>query len=382
MSETVAQLLESLVEDQWRVQNGFSDDLNKIHDKLFDENCNETITKTCINLWLQKNQPCLFGRIAAKQDRLEFCILDDADLQSPNSTIEKKIQMSRRLWTRDGFEGKKSGFIIFIKSQRISRALPDGNMKKLAQKICSLYLLDNVDFDKIYLDNIWLEKPGNPKAAWMWNTGINYFCSQADKRWWHDHRIPGGMALSINSVGHLVKSTTLQKKMHEINEELSIENENYLESKVDSLGKALDFAMRTIDLAFETHSGRATELIPISEAPPKTKCPIVLPEFLKNKSFCQYKGYYHTDITLPSEYFVNSVERPKDIKPHVLDFTYLFDENPENYDYIKQGIGRRVRGFYKSRIKPIFKGFTKDSKSKALTVKIENQWRLVSALKN
>jgi hypothetical protein len=133
--------------------------------------------------------------------------------------------------------------------------------------------------------------------------------------------------------------------MIELQEALGGEIESYPLTTVDSLGKALQFAMQTIDLASETISGKATELLPLpddrTELP--SECPISLPARFANKNFCEYRGYYHTDVTLPSDYFRPDVERPQHIKPYSLDFTYLFQRGVDNPDFITMGEGKAIR---------------------------------------
>lgn len=69
--------------------------------------------------------------------------------------------------------------------------------------------------------------------------------------------------------------------------------------------------MRTIALASNAVSGKATELSPLSgSAMPTPRCPVELPPFLLDKDFRYYKGYYHTDYTIPSDYFLPDIKRP------------------------------------------------------------------------
>jgi hypothetical protein len=230
-------------------------------------------------------------------------------------------------------------------SPKISYAEPDGVVAKLAQRLCSLYLEKDLAFDTVYHEEVFLEKPGSSRMTWKWLAGVNYFCAQADRRWWHDHRIPGGMGFSINSVGHLVKSEIIARAMDRLNVELDAGNEEgWKDSKVDSLGKALALAMQTISQAADTVSGKATELLTLREEDHNLpNCPTVLPHSLSDKNHCSYVGYYHTDYTLPSEYFLPNITRPADIQPFVLDFTYLFHKHGNNPDYWTMGAGRRIR---------------------------------------
>jgi hypothetical protein len=196
------------------------------------------------------------------------------------------------------------------------------------------------------LDEIFLEKPGTRQTTWKWKVGVNYFCAQADKRWWHDHRIPGGMAFSANSVGHMVKSGKLAAVMKQLEKALSAPEEGWDASVIDSLEKALGLAMRTISNAAETVSGKATELLPLPTDPnamPVITCPFKIPSDLAERNFCEYAGHYHTDYTIPSEYFAPDVERPAWVRRHTLDFTYLFHSHVENPAFVTMGEGQPIR---------------------------------------
>lgn len=343
----IATLLAELQPDQWRLKVGFAAEVEAANSLLLRPGVTESESIQIISAWLQKHQPCLFGRIGAKLGLISYCILTEADLRAPDDAIRDKIQEARTTWTRHSFEGRKSAFVIAVVSRSIAYAIPDDQMKSLARKLCSLYLLERIEADQIYLDEVFLEVPGQRRTTWTWRAGVNYFCAQADGRWWRDHRIPGGMAFSMNSVGHMVKSGRLAAAMNDLETVLDAPSEAWTPSKIDSLEKGLEFAMRTIALAADAISGRATQLLPLPEDPrelPVQKCPVELPGFLRDKDFCKYQGYYHTDYTLPSEYFVPDVERPGWVKPHTLDFTYLFHREPHNMDFITTGSGRKVRG--------------------------------------
>jgi hypothetical protein len=344
MSGTVLSYFSRLRPDAWRTASGFSDDLYTRHQRLFGDAQSESQRVNILSEWIQTKQTCLFGRAAAKLDALTYCLLTEADLQQSDEAIRQKIQTSRLQWTREAFEGKKSGFIIWLVSPKIALAEPRPEVFGLARRICELYLEREIESDAIYLDEIFLEKPGSRRTTWKWYAGVNYFCSQGDKRWWNDHRIPGGMAFSVNSVGHLVKSSIIAKGMNQLGEMLGSPDEGYPDLPIDSLERALQVAMHTISLASNTVSGKATELLPLPEdLSTLPTCPTRLPRPLTDKNFCEYTGYYHTDFTLPSEYFRSSVKRPENIQRYSLDFTYLFKRGLENPDFISMGEGRRVR---------------------------------------
>lgn len=356
MPQTVSTLLTKLRPDPWRESNPFSPEMSYAHQRIAEAGEQRELIAGALHDWLQKHQPCLFGRIAARQDRISYCILTERDLQQSDEMIRDKIQDARTRWTREGFAGRKSGFVILASSPSIAVATPDQNLKALARRLCSLYLLQAVETDRIYHDELFLEKSGEERETWKWLAGVNYFCSNSDGRWWQDHRIPGGLAFSVNSVGHLVKVGALaREEMDDRGSLHGVPVQLAAAARIDSLDKGLTLAMRTIDMASDAVSGRATELLVLSgEDRRAEKCPVSLPMKLADKDFCAYRSYYHTDFTLPSEYFLPNVQRPAHCKAREMDLRYFFDDDLENPDHITTALGRKVRaaGERASRLKP------------------------------
>lgn len=347
MAREVRELLDSLSDDEWRLQEGFSPDIESANTELFQAATGEAASASIINDWISQYQPCLFGRLAARADLLSHCILTEKDLRGPEKDLLNKIQSARTDWKREGLAGKKSGFVISIISAKIAGSVPDATLMTLAARLCSLYLLDNVTPDQICLDDLLLEMPSPRRTTWKWDTGVNYFSSHGDKRWWHDHRFPGGMAFSVNSIGHMVKSGLMAKHISDLAKLMGAPEQGLVSTRIDSPEDALAYAMLTIDNASDAVSGRATELLPLPTnlaEMPIPKCPTRLPKIVEDKNFCEYKGYYHTDYTIPSEYFLPDVERPAGLCPHRLDFTYLFDDDAVSPDRLRLKEGVRVRG--------------------------------------
>jgi len=92
-------------------------------------------------------------------------------------------------------------------------------------------------------------------------------------------------------------------------------------------------------------SGKATFLVPMEAASGESRpaCPINLSAMLSGFDYCAYKGFYHTDYSIPSEYFLPDVARSKGIEARDLDFTYLFHKDLDNPDHDRMGEGRRIR---------------------------------------
>lgn len=373
MSQSVADLLTKLTPDPWRTSTSFSADIADANKRIFEAGNASDVICGVLGEWLGgKYQPCLIGRIAARRNLISYCVLTEQDLQQDDEAISAKIQDARTRWTGEGFAGKKSGFVLLAASPTIAFSAPDQHLKALAQRLCFLYLQQAVDADRIYQEDIFLEKHGEERSTWKWLAGVNYFCANGDGRWWQDHRIPGGLAFSVNSVGHLAKSGALaQEVMNAWNPIDGVPPDWGVVTQVNSLDKALEFAMRTINMASNTVSGKATELLPSSDTGfSRSKCPVRLPSFLDGKDFRAYHSYYNTDFTIPSEYFLPDITRPSHCKVWKMDLSYLYDSSLDNPDYVAMGTGRRIRGASKriGRIRPT-------------TQLIEASERLVRALK-
>lgn len=338
MAHHVATLMSQLTRDDWRTRTPFSDDFASWHERIVDARDDESVA-AIENEWLQRHQPCLFGRLAAKAGAITYCILSEDDLARSDEEISQKIQTRRLEWSRAAFNGRSSAFVIVAASNTIASAVPDRVMGELARRITSLYLRREIDFDTIYTDEIALEFPGEQRLTRVWQVGVNYFSAQADRRWWRDHRMPGGLSLSMNSVGHLVRSGKVQNAFELLKDD--IDERVAGGHRIDSLAEALEFAMRTVNMASEGASGKATHLL--DSSPGLSPCPVTLPKMLQGKNHCTYWGWYHTDVTLPAEYFLPNEERPTAIAGHELDFTYLFLKDVDNPDHETMGEGRRIR---------------------------------------
>ena len=144
----------------------------------------------------------------AKQGRLALCLLTENDLEASDQDIRQRIEQARVDWKRLGVEGRSHGFLIVAVSRSIAFARPGPELHRLALKLCELYM-GKAASDEILHDRLILEIAGGGGEAperRSWKVGVNYFSAQGDGRWWHDHRIPGGMAFSMNSVGHMART--------------------------------------------------------------------------------------------------------------------------------------------------------------------------------
>jgi hypothetical protein len=171
---------------------------------------------------------------------------------------------------------------------------------------------------------------------------VNYFSAQGDGKWWRDHRIPGGMAFSMNSVGHMARAKA----------EAMLAKDPGLAQACRDVPRerltywALPTAMKTIGPRVEG-STRGTWLAERGQFPEDREPPTYdqrhralgdLARFSENR----YLGGYHTDETIPSPYFDPSITKLAEaILRDDLYFTYL--HSPGDPDYTRMGVGTLIQ---------------------------------------
>src|SRR5262249_42747389 len=137
--------------------------------------------------------------------------------------------------------------------------------------------LTTEDHGTVHWESLFLERPDD-RELFSFSIGIDFFASQGDGRWWQDHRVPGGIAFTANSVGHMGRYR------------------EWYEHKTNQEEWLLATAMGTIDLAADTQYGRATWLRDISADGrpilPDVPCPFSnfenLKQSLRGKDWTRY----------------------------------------------------------------------------------------------
>lgn len=343
MADEIADLIEHLSPDPLRTKQPFSSEVDECHRVLFDPESTRQDIEAALRKWLKTspNQPCLFGRLAASEDRISFCILKEGEIERGDAYVRDVIQRERRIWKADALAGKKHAFIIAVISENLAKATPDQALQRVAERLCDLYLFDQPREPKRH-DVL---RVGTADGQFFkWSVGVNVFAAQADGRWWNDHRIPGGLAFSMNSVGHMSFVRAHEKFS-------AIENP----SQDNLLSWALPTAMRTIHLA----SKRPQYGTCLMDRARAMTCPAV-PDQVRKDVFVDiseekrskalrdlagfsehiYEGWYDTDESIPFDYFQETVERPSRISMIPLYFTYL--HSYQDADYESMGMGERL----------------------------------------
>ena len=123
----VRDLFNALEVDQDRFKRPFSDDMVTAHKVLLDKEASTYEKERAISLWLQRNQPCLFGRLAAGANRIHYCILNEWDHLRELSDVEIRelIEMEKKLWRQRSLDGSRKpehGFLLLVASPRVAIA--------------------------------------------------------------------------------------------------------------------------------------------------------------------------------------------------------------------------------------------------------------------
>jgi hypothetical protein len=321
------ELLRELKPDEWRSQFGFSADLTEAHLQLFKTGQTAEGSRTVLNNWLRRNtHPCHFGRSAASRDLHQICVLTDIDLKAGDDHVRRVIQNERGRWKARALSGQSSSFIVALICRRLAYAEPNDVLQFIAIRLCDL-ILGEAGVDRILLDDLVLLVE-NKQIRWQ--AGASVFAAQGDKRWWHDHRFPGGLAFSLNSIGHMTAVRALHSTRHVT--DFTVQRTEYLRHW------ALPGAVHTIERA-STGQFRCTwllEKLP-NERRPEWMHNTPRKRLLTKVSLQRYAGVYHTDHTIPSEYF-----RPRVVCDCVdrfeLSLAYLHDPRDPEFHRIAFGI--------------------------------------------
>lgn len=356
VTATVAELYHRIQSDRFRVENAFSDDIIKANNLLLNPAAFPDELQECTRLWCKDQQPCQFGRMAAADRRIHFCVLTDpAFTEWSDNDIAQAISESKRLWKQRAAydpEHATHSFLLVLASTTLAYAAPDANLRAFSNRILELtgWTKDTHSRRRrntISSDYLYLRNP-NDNQFYGFQFNIDFFAAAGDKRWWHDHRFPGGIAFSANSTGHM-----------------RYYREWYRNADGKAAGEwAIRQAMKTVASAFPTaqfrkggpgagaatatspaHEGRVTWLLELGEnGQPFIQgiaCPMPkLPADLANKDWTRYEGFLHTDHAVREEFFLER-EAPETItKPYLMDFTYLYDTAQQ--DFIEFTSGRPV----------------------------------------
>lgn len=323
--------------DAFRKRTPFSQDIESTNAIVFSASYNKRAKIIAYRKWLENNQPCVFGRVAAKNKNIFICLLEEHDIlrmKNGDDDLRETIQDHRQVWKRYALEGLSSSFLILLVSRSLVENEPNDGFKEICRRLLELYMeVDNVKDDtyQTQREYVFLKQVSEGKVSKVlkFSTLPNIFCAQADGRWWHDHRTPAGIMITSNALGHFVYSRAGSSIMQE-------------KDKV----QALENAMRTINNAYKGSLRRkgaklkhcpATFLIPLEEG---ASSPLRETSDFRKYSPEHYQGYFHTDHLIPSVFFTKD-KNPKSLKLYEdLTFRYIYDPlvDPSEHAELMTGV--------------------------------------------
>ena len=314
---SLGELYAQLVEDTGRNDHPFSDDMEIANVVLLSPFASDPQSRMALECWLQRWQPCLFGRMASKRRGIHYCFLTVEDFLKSDAYVRQKITAARQLWKHRALRGDpRHGFMLSVCDRKVAYAAPGESLLRFALHLQELAgwpaRLESRQND-IVDEWLFLRHP-ETRIIQKFTFSVDFFASAGHARWWHDHRVPGGIAFTANSLGHMACQ------------------QEWYGSKKDQVEWALRTAMLTIDTAEkELPHGPATFLLgeqagkPIRSFTWSQATPLPSQERLGGKDCGSYGGYLHTDHAVRREFFLPQSEPHWLDEPYMMDFTYIFD---------------------------------------------------------
>lgn len=325
--------------DRLRTTRRFSDDLAAVQSLLFNPDVPKLKKLAAYRRWLMDGQPCVFGRVAAKNENVFICLLEEQDIlrmRNGDPDVRDTIQDARQCWKRLALDGRHSSFLILLLSPSLVTREPNNALKEICRKLMELYMeIPRVEDDTIHTQREYVflrNRPGEPDTLVRFSTLPNVFCAQGDGRWWHDHRTPGGVMITSNALGHFVMSRSAARTI----------------SPRDRT-QAIEHAMMTISNAFapaKKNSGlkhcpaTRLHLRPAAEA-----TPLAPTSKMGGYSANSYSGFFHTDHLIPSVFFHPDRDPSKLSEYKELDLRYIHDALADPQSHAELMLGERASAY-------------------------------------
>lgn len=332
---TTKELFERVSGDPWRIKNPFRDEILQANALLHNSAATEAEMSECMMLWCKRWQPCQFGKVAASENRIHFAFLTEKAIQEwSDEEIAEKIGEEKKLWKqRAAFDPSKAAhsFVLVVASHRVAFAIPDQHLRAFSDRILELASWEcdrhgTRRVNTVTSDFLYLKCPKDDRF-YGFQFNADFFACAGDGRWWRDHRVPGGIAFTANSTGHMIAFR------------------EWYQGKDNCHEWALKQAMLTVNNAEPTREadsdspleqGKATWLLPLREdGKPLVEgiaCPLKeVPSKLKDKDWTRYEGVLHTDHAVREEFFLDRKVAPNSTKPYLMDLTYLFEKKLKDF---------------------------------------------------
>lgn len=193
----------------------FGADIDGAHGVLLDPEASTDQKDAALRTWLHRNQPCLFGRLAAREAlgsasskglAIDIVLIDAGDMALGDLHVAAKIQTARQAWKDRAARGQSSAFLILFNSVHLALALPSEKLASTCQRLAGLYLQEAgpVARNVVYTESLPLHDHNDGWALFKASTQLFYSGAHLMRN--HDRRFPGGVAIVVNGPGHYARS--------------------------------------------------------------------------------------------------------------------------------------------------------------------------------
>lgn len=263
----------------------YGEDLDLVNVALFAEPDKEK-KKAIILGWLKRKQPCMLGRLAStgKQNiKLSIYVVDDNDIARGQNYLKTYLQTCRKNWKQACSKGESDAALYFFNIRKLVDIPPSEKLVEIFKGLSNLIFNEYapINTDVIYTEAAPLIQDGR---LFLYKAGINFFHTTAHNTANHDRRVPGGVVISINSVGHYANNILRQGLVNDLDEAIT---------KVQRL------AWQSIGnggIGLGNKNSTSWHNIDPDNTCPHSIRPSTVPENFSTK---KYAANYHTDILIP-----------------------------------------------------------------------------------
>ncbi|MGW2368082.1 hypothetical protein ACWCZ5_21170 [Streptomyces sp. NPDC001667] len=210
---SIAEALEALPQTGRRTGSG--PDIDAAHEEIFAPDARQEDREVALLSWLDQARPCSYGRFVARighppggrrRKGLDLCWILEEDLAQGHDHVAAKVWTARAAWKRRAVNGESSAFLIVFSDRRLAFARPSRQLGELCRALAGTYLSEcaPVEYDTVYAEALPLRRPDGRVSLFKAGTRLLYTGAHGSAR--HERRIPGGVAISVNSPGHYAHS--------------------------------------------------------------------------------------------------------------------------------------------------------------------------------
>jgi hypothetical protein len=183
----------------------FGTDIDLAHEVLLDEDASSSEKSRALREWLSDSQPCLFARKFARRrpsSGMDVVVVGSRVLRQGAAAVTEVVQSARRRWKAQALGGDSSGLLVLFNDRRLTFATLGPELVRAALALCATFMPERAPLlaDRLYLESVPLRRRGGEVVLVKGN--CTTFVTGAHLTSYHDHRIPGGLALNVNSAGH------------------------------------------------------------------------------------------------------------------------------------------------------------------------------------